>query len=195
MQDRTNRVPAAIEPAREKRLLTLWVIVTILLAVRSIPAQSIPTATRAGDLQIGGGFSFARSAYNFTPLHLIGGTFYTTFAWKHHWGGEFDFHHVKGTADSTVYERTYEIGPRFFLVRGPLSPYAKAMYGRGVYNFSQNRANLAYNIYTLGGGLDFAVRRSIDIRADYEYQNWAGFPLGTLHPSLITLGLAYHFHE
>ncbi|HEX3571090.1 MAG TPA: outer membrane beta-barrel protein [Acidobacteriaceae bacterium] len=158
-------------------------------------AQGLPTATRAGDLQIGGGFTFARSGYNFVPTHLIGETFYTTFAIRSHWGGEFDFHNVKATEDSTVYERTYEIGPRVFLSRGPLTPYAKLMIGRGVYNFPQNRANIAYNIYTYGGGADLAVRRAINVRLDYEYQNWAGFPLGTLHPSVVTVGVAYHFHE
>jgi opacity protein-like surface antigen len=160
-----------------------------------LPAQGLPTATRVGDLQIGGGFTLARSGYNFTPLHLIGETFYTTFDMRHHWGAEFDFHNVKPTEDSTIYERTYEIGPRLFLTRGPFTPYAKVMIGRGVYNFSQSRANIAYNIYTFGGGIDLAVKRSVNVRLDYEYQNWAGFPLGTLHPSVITIGVAYHFHD
>lgn len=195
MQDWTNRVASGSELTVQKLLLNLLITVVMLLAARSLSAQGLPTATRAGDLQIGAGFSFARSGYNFTPIHLVGETFYTTFAWRYHWGGEFDFHNVKGTADSTIYERTYEIGPRFFLVRGPVTPYVKAMYGRGIYNFSQNRANVAYNVYTLGGGVDLAVRRSLNIRGDYEYQNWAGFPLGTLHPSLFTLGVAYHFHD
>lgn len=178
------------------RVLNLLLITAVAFALcRALPAQSLPTATRAGDLQIGGGFTFARSGYNFTPIHLIGESFYTTFSWKKHWGGEFDFHNAHASDDSTIYERTYEIGPRIFLPRGPITPYAKAMYGRGLYNFSQSRANIAYNIYTFGGGVDFAVKPSINIRADYEYQNWAGFPLGTLHPSVITVGIAYHFHE
>ncbi len=158
-------------------------------------AQSLPTASRLGDLQIGGGFVFARSGYNFTPIHLIGGGAYTTFAIRPHWGAEFDFHHTRSTSDTTVYERTYEIGPRVFITRGPLVPYAKIMYGRGVYNFHNSLANVAYNIYTFGGGADFRLTRSINLRGDYEYQNWAGFPLGTLHPSVVTIGAAYHFHE
>jgi opacity protein-like surface antigen len=158
-------------------------------------AQSMPTASRLGDLQIGGGFVFARSGFNYTPIHLLGFGAYTTFAIRPHWGGEFDFHNVKASNDSTIYERTYEVGPRVFLTRGPLSPYAKVMYGRGVYNFSHNIANVAYNIYTFGGGADYHLTRSINLRADYEFQNWAGFPLGTLHPSVGTIGVAYHFHE
>jgi len=158
-------------------------------------AQIRETASRIGDLQLGGGFVFATSNYNFTPIHLIGGAFYTTFDMRTHWGGEFNFHQNTSTSDSTVYERTYEIGPRIFVHRGAFSPYAKALYGRGVYNFSHNIANVAYNMYTFGGGADFQVRRSINVRADYEYQTWAGFPIQNLHPSVITIGVAYHFHE
>ena len=156
-------------------------------------AQSLPTADRTGDLQIGGGFVFARSHYNFTPITLIGGAGYVTFDWRNHWGLEGDFRHSRGTADSTVYERTYEVGPRIFLTRGNITPYAKVMFGRGVYNFHNSVANVAYNLYSYGGGADFRVSRSLNVRADYELQNWMGFPLGTLHPSVVTLGVAYHF--
>jgi hypothetical protein len=163
----------------------------------SLPAraQSEPTATRLGDLQLGGGFVFAKSDYNFTPINLLGGGFYATFDNRNHWGGEFNFRHSQSTLDSTVHETTYEIGPRIFLARGPSIPYAKVMYGRGIYNFSNGIANVAYNMYVFGGGIDIPVRRSLNVRADYEYQNWMSFPLGTLHPSVVTVGVAYHFHE
>jgi opacity protein-like surface antigen len=158
-------------------------------------AQTRETASRVGDLQIGGGFVFGNSNFNFNPVHLIGGAVYTTFDKRNWWGGEFDFRNSKPTSDSTVYERTYEIGPRVFINRGGFTPYAKVMYGRGVYNFSNNIANVAYNMYTFGGGADFHVRRSLNIRADYEYQTWMGFPIADLHPNVFTIGVAYHFHE
>lgn len=158
-------------------------------------AQSMPTATRVGDLQLGGGFVFARSDYNFTPNHLLGEAFYATFDKRDHWGGEFDFRHSQSTEDSTVHETTYEIGPRIFLARGPFIPYAKVLYGRGVYNFPNSVANVAYNMYTFGGGIDIPVRRSLNVRGDYEYQTWMGFPIADLHPSVITIGVAFHFHE
>ena len=94
------------------RLRAAIVTCVILGSSHLVSAQGLPTATRAGDLQIGGGFTYARSGYNFTPLHLIGESVYATFDMRHRWGGEFDFHNVKPTEDSTVYERTYEIGPR-----------------------------------------------------------------------------------
>jgi hypothetical protein len=181
------------------RLFSSAAAIIAILAICGAPtsarAQSGPTASRLGDLQLGGGFVFARSDYNFAPLHLIGGAFYTTFDKRNHWGGEFNFHQNRGTEDSTVYQRTYEIGPRIFIARGPFIPYAKVLYGRGVYNFHNSVANVAYNMFTFGGGADFQLRRSINLRADYEYQTWAGFPISNLHPSVITIGVAYHFHE
>jgi hypothetical protein len=171
-------------------------VLTALLACSNwveARAQSLPTASRVGDLQIGGGFVFARSGYNFTPIHLIGGAAYTTFDWNRHLGAEFNFHRIGATENSTIHETTFEIGPRVYLTRGRLKPYAKVMYGRGVYNFSNNVANVAYNVYTFGGGSDYSLFRALNVRADYEYQNWAGFPLGTLHPSVVSIGIAYHF--
>jgi opacity protein-like surface antigen len=158
-------------------------------------AQSSPTASRAGDLQFGGGFAFGVSDYNFNKVSLAGGTLYASFDRREHWGYEVDFHQVKSSSDSTVYERTYEFGPRFYLTRGRFTPYGKVLYGRGVYNFSNNVANIAYNLYTFGGGTDFALTPTLNLRADYEFQSWSGFPLATLHPSLLSIGVAYHFRK
>lgn len=184
-------------PFTHLRVVVAGVFAVLLSCCKppSLGAQSLPTASRVADLQIGGGFVYARSAFNFTPIHLLGETFYTTFDPRPHWGGEFSFHNAKGSPDSTTYERTYEVGPRVFIHRGRFSPYAKVLIGRGVYNFHNNLANVAYNIYTFGGGADYQITRSINLRGDYELQNWASFPLGTLHPSVITVGAAFHFHQ
>jgi opacity protein-like surface antigen len=206
--------PAALQPQRRRRSArpfgaphnrrkpALALGAALLLAAFAPPsaqAQSgryaMPTATRAGDLQLGGAVALGNSTYNFNTSQLIGGAFYTTFDIRSHWGAEFNFRQTKPTSDSTVYERTYEIGPRVYVLKGDFAPYAKVMYGRGVYNFSNSVANIAYNIYTVGGGADFRVTRSINVRADYEYQTWPGFPLAALHPNIVTLGVAFHFHE
>jgi hypothetical protein len=195
-----HRNPASEGPPDRSRIFNFATIAFLAMcavccASLSAHAQTRETASRVGDLQIGGGFVFSTSDYNFTPIHLIGGAAYTTFDWRTHYGAEFDFRHNRSTADTTVYERTYEIGPRAYLTRGSFEPYAKVLFGRGVYNFRNGIANVAYNMYTFGGGADFHVRRSLNVRADYEYQSWIGFPLGTLHPNVITIGVAYHFHE
>ena len=171
------------------------IVLCYFVAARPLRAQSLPTASRAGDLQIGGGFVFGHSNFNSTPTGLIGGAGYFTFDPRPHWGGEFSFRQSRSTVDNTVTERTYEIGPRLVVHRGRLAPYAKGLYGRGVYNFPNSVANIAYNMYTFGGGADLAITRAINIRADYEYQTWLGFPLGHFNPNIVTIGVAYHFHE
>lgn len=192
----SNRgIRAAVRPRRWPITAVLLALAACFLAPLPAPAQSAPTATRLGDLQLGGGLVLAKSDYNFTPITLLGEAFYTTFDRRNHWGGEFDFRHSQSTLDSTVHETTYEIGPRIFIARGPFIPYAKVLYGRGVYNFPDSVANVAYNMYTFGGGFDIRVRRSLNVRADYEYQTWMGFPIADLHPSVVTIGVAYHFHE
>jgi len=190
-----NGLRMAIRLLGNSAISAAIVLGLICLGPSFASAQSMPTADRVGDLQIGGSVAYARSGYNFTPIHLIGEGLYTTFDWKTHLGAEFNFHNTTASPDSTVYERTYEIGPRVYLTRGRFVPYAKVMYGRGVYNFHNSVANVAYNMYTFGGGADFRILRQLNVRADYEYQNWMSFPLGTLHPSVIMVGVAYHFHE
>ena len=187
--------PRAGLPWQIAGVAVLLTVLGVGQAGAQIGGRALPTASRAGDLQIGGGVALGSSNYNFTSTHLVGFAAYTTFDIRTHWGAEFSFHQNKSTTDSTVYERTYEIGPRLCVLKGRFEPYAKALYGRGVYNFSNNVANIAYNIYTVGGGADFRVTRSLNVRADYEYQTWPGFPLATLHPSVITLGVALHFHQ
>jgi hypothetical protein len=183
--------PRAIH-IRQGRALALALLLAGCLSTTA-RAQALPTASRIGDLQIGAGFAFGSSSYNFNRSNLTGEAFYTTFDRRSHWGFEADFRQVSPSSDSTVYERSYEIGPRVLVRRGRLAPYSKFLIGRGVYNFSGNVANLAYNFYTIGGGTDFSLTPTLNLRADYELQNWLGFPLGTLHPNLFTIGVAYHF--
>ncbi len=179
-------------PHRAPHLLAALLL---LLAAPRAFAQAMPTATRAGDLQFGGGLTFGTSTYNFDTAQLLGGTAYAAFDVRKHWGAEFDFHQLKPSDDSTVYERTFEIGPRYHINAGPFAPYAKAMVGRGIYNFHNSNANIAYNIFTAGAGIDYHLFRSWNLRAGYEYQTWPNFPLNTLHPSIVTIGFAYHVHE
>src|SRR5947209_7028684 len=103
--------------------------------------QAMPTASRIGDLQIGGGLALGRSNYNFNTASLLGETAYAAFDIRKHWGAEVDFHNVKDSGDTTVYERTFEFGARYQITRGPFVPYAKLMYGRGIYNFPNGVAN------------------------------------------------------
>lgn len=121
---------------------------------------------------------------------------YSTFDFKEHWGIDFSFHQVKYDQPSGIHlsERTYEIGPRYVLHYGRFNPYAKVMIGRGVFNFPYDAANLAYNMFAGAGGVDVAVMKRVNVRAEYEYQRWMSFPPnGSISPQVYSVGAAYHF--
>jgi opacity protein-like surface antigen len=158
-------------------------------------AQASPTATRRSSLQVGAGFSIADTDY--LPKRINGTTIYADWDFYHHLGVEGEFRYIKD-GKTNIYEKTYEIGPRYSRTyHGRFSPYVKGLYGRGVFNFTylgETTANLAYNMLGAGGGLDYKVLPFLNIRGEYEYQHWFGFPPNGLTPSVITIGAAYRFH-
>jgi len=163
--------------------------------------QALPTATRIADVQIGSGFVFGKSTNSqvipSTQLTLTGFAVYGVYDGREHFGFEGNFRQINNPGGSQIYERTYEVGPRYVLHydRYIFNPYVKVLYGRGVYNYPGTVANLAYNMYTAGGGADMRLSYSFNVRVDFEYQTWMGFPRGDLHPSVMTLGVAYHFPQ
>lgn len=181
-------------------------------------SQAHTTASRLADIQVGVDYTpYARSDYTINSIRGYG--FYGTIDWTNHWGLAADYHQLNDPQPTKVYERTYEIGGRYVRHYGLAHPYAKAMYGRGVFNFpadcrdkttnfpvacnssNVNPAtdvsvgNLAYNMMVGGAGVDFHVTKRINVRADYEYQKWfSGEGLsGGLAPQLFTIGVAWHF--
>lgn len=184
------------------RLGLLAVLVCIGLAATAVASgQSLPTATRLADTQIGGMFLFAKSTNSqvipSTGLTLPGYGIYGVFDKREHLGIEGGFRQVNDMGGSQIYERTYEVGPRYVLHydRYIFNPYGKLLYGRGVYNYPHAVANLAYNMYTVGAGADVRLSYSFNVRVDYEYQTWMGFPRGDIHPGILGVGVAYHFPQ
>jgi hypothetical protein len=174
----------------------------IFLETLSLRAQVAPAATRGGrELQAGASFDLGHSDYGTSTLRGLG--FYTTDDFRPHLGVELNFHQLYDSNSKTaIYERTYEVGPRYSLKFGPLRPYAKLMIGRGVFQFPPDPlhpkngpvANLAYTMWSGGFGADYRVKPSMNIRVDYELQRWSGFPPNGLSPRVLSLGVAYHFH-
>ena len=162
----------------------------VIPASQSLHAQAAGTAIRKADLQLGVGYVNANSDYS--TERFSGVAFYTTFDVTSHLGAEFVLHQAYGKQYG-IYERSYEIGPRYYRTYGHLKPYAKLMYGRGVFNFPYDQANLAYNMFAAGGGADYAVLPWLNVRGDFEFQRWLSFPPSGLTPTLVTIGVAYHF--
>lgn len=174
-------------------LTRIIVFITLLGTASVVHAQARPAGERAGDLKIGGGFSTANSDYG---DRYNGGAAYVNYDFLPHIGVEGEFHFVKDPND--LYEKTYEVGGRYFHpYKRRWVPYAKGMYGRGVFNFPPLadgfRANLAYNLIAGGIGVDYKAKPWLYVRADWEYQHWFGFQGSSLTPSILTIGAAYRF--
>jgi len=166
-------------------------------------AQATPTASAAGVLQIGAMFNLANTDYR--PQDFKGYGFYATFDFGRNLGIEGEFHQVNDpNSAENIYERTYEIGPRYVLHYGRFQPYGKILYGRGVFNYPNlvaagetvptPTANLAYNLLAGGIGLDYRALTAMNVRVDYEFQQWVGFPPNGLSPKILGIGVAYRFH-
>lgn len=173
-------------------------LLCLVWPAHSLHGQAEPTATRAGDLQVGGTFDLANSDY--APNRFHGYGIFSSFDFRYHFGALVEFHQVNDPAPSQVmYERTYLAGARYVLHYGKFRPYAKGLFGRGVFNYPKVGpaglgANIAYNVAAGGGGVDYSLARSINVRADYEYQSWLGFLPQGLTPQLIEVGASYRFH-
>ena len=183
------------------RLKVFTLICLISLTVSRLHGQATPTASRAGDLQIGAMFNIAYPDYR--PETFKGYGFYATYDFLYNVGIEGEFHQVNDpNATEGIYERTYEAGPRYVLHYSRFAPYGKIMYGRGVFNYPPvfgdpkvgPIANLAYNIIAIGAGVDYHVVPALNVRVEYEYQQWLSFPPNGLTPQVFSIGAAYRFH-
>lgn len=178
-------------------LTRIFVLSCLLGGASMLHAQATATASRGVDLKVGGGFTTANGDYS---GRYNGGMAYFTYDFTPHIGIEGNFHFIKAANNSYLYEKTYEIGGRYFrnYREDTISPYVKLMYGRGVFNFPPSyvngpQANLAYNLFAIGGGADYKLRPYLYIRGDFEYQHWMSFVGSSLTPSLLSIGVAYHF--
>jgi opacity protein-like surface antigen len=177
-----------------KHFLKLPAFALFALGTARLHAQALPTASRAGDLQIGVTYSSANANYEYVTDRIAGLGIYADFAFRERWGFEFTLHQLNDP-NSDVYQRTYEFGGRYMRHYRGVTPYVRASVGRGVLNYPLNDANLAYNILAGAAGADFAVHPRINVRAEFEYEDWLSTPGAGLHinPSMLTVGVAYHF--
>lgn len=160
-------------------------------------AQAVPTASRSGSLQIGGGFTYARPDYG-GPIRGL--SIYGDYDFTKHFGIEGDIHFVNLWTPEDIGETSYLIGPRYRRHYGRFTPYAKGMLGFGQFMYQYPSrypaaATYTYKIYSLGGGLDLRATKHLNVRAfDFEFQGWPGYPPDGLTPIVMTVGAAYSFH-
>ncbi|WP_348268953.1 outer membrane beta-barrel protein [Edaphobacter paludis] len=161
-------------------------------------AQAVPTATRSGSLQIGGGVTYARPDYG--PKGIAGLTIYGDYDFTRHLGVEGDMHFVNLITPTDISEDTYLIGPRYRFHYNRFTPYAKALFGFGRFGYQApsqygNKASTyTYGLMSFGGGVDLRATKHLNVRAfDFEYQDWPGYRGKGLSPVVMTVGVAYSF--
>lgn len=158
-------------------------------------AQAVPTATRSGYLQVGGGVSLARPDY--TDVFDQGLSAYVDYDFTRHIGVEAIYHNTSMITPKDVGEDTYLIGPRYVFRKDRFNPYVKLLGGIGQIKFQFDNVphtTYTYSVFAAGGGLDIRVTNHINIRAiDIEAQMWPSFKPHSLSPFVATVGVAYTF--
>lgn len=178
-----------------KKLITFGTIVCTLALPAKTHAQANPTATRLSHIQLGGGFSYARTDYG--QRGDKGLTIFGDYDIGVHWGVEANYHYTSISTPDNLSENSFTIGPRFIVRKHHFHLYGKGLIGLGHIDApltSVNRltANETDFLFAGGGGVEYMLWDHITLRpVDVEYQRWS-FKTG-LTPVVLTTGVAYHF--
>jgi opacity protein-like surface antigen len=180
--------------------LTFWLsLLGSLLAGCSAYGQAVPAAT-LNTLQIGVGISHGTADEWVPPVKdtSVGLTFYATLDVFNHLGPEADVHFQTLSTPHGFVQDTYLLGPRYTIHKGRFEPYGKVLGGFGHASVSGGTyvPNTPGTFFTIafGGGLDFRVTPTVDVRGDFEYQDWLTFGPNGLTPTVTTVGVAYRFY-
>jgi hypothetical protein len=159
-------------------------------------AQALPTASRE-PIEVGAAFSFGTPDYQQTTTYVQGVTVFANAGLRGRLGAQLDVHLDSLITPIDIGEDTYQIGPRFTVLHEDrVNIYAKAIGGIGRFAYQRgsyaNPQTFTYGVFSVGGGIEYRVSRRIDVRAiDLEFQSWPGFPGGTLHPVVASMGVAW----
>lgn len=177
-----------------KSFISIASLIGVLSLAASANAQALPTATGAGFLQAGGGYTFANPDYG--QFKIQGGTGYIDYDFLPHWGVEAEAHIIALITPTDLAENSFLIGPRYVYPHGRFSFYGKGMLGIGNIDIQApdglNRTPGTDFAYAAGAGVDYRLTRHIILRPiDFEYQHWSY--LTGLTPTVFTFGVAYRF--
>ncbi|HEV2618514.1 MAG TPA: outer membrane beta-barrel protein [Acidobacteriaceae bacterium] len=178
-----------------KTLLTIGTLAAAALSFSATGhAQALPTATAAGALQAGIGWSYALPDYGTDKIQGI--TAFADFDFAAKVGVEAEYHYISLITPADLGENSVLVGPRYIIPRGRYSLYAKALVGIGDIAIQEVQDNPqggagTYLAYGAGGGIDYRIGRHLVARGDFEYQHWS-YRNG-LTPMVITGGIAYRF--
>jgi opacity protein-like surface antigen len=111
-------------------------------------------------------------------------------------GGE-----IRGSYASYSFQslKLISVGPKLTYDAGRFHPYADFLIGYGVGTFKQSlgptyKGNNS-TVYSVGGGLDYALTRYWAVRLDYHHESWDfDAPDQPFHPQPVSIGVRYSVH-
>jgi opacity protein-like surface antigen len=198
-----------------KKTLLPWGFLVVLPCIalaqsRESANAKIPVVTAGAEFSIFNPDFYCKSN---SPVecdggHLIKGIgIFGDYNLRGRWGveGEARWLHFGGL-DGQV-ESTYLVGPRIKLYRHrALSVWAKFLVGDGVITSAHypgpNTFQGSLFVYAPGAAVDYRISRKLSLRADYEFQRWPKFGVGSLNgvnhnngltPNGFSFGVAYVF--
>lgn len=164
-----------------------------LVLSHAIRAQARSTASRSADISIFAGGQFADPAYG--PQNSGGvalGLDYTRYIQRLPVDFSLELR-ANFNSNSYVSEHTYLAGLRAGHTFGRITPYVDFLIGPGNIHFPQNVYYTGDNstVPSYGGGLDFKVTHSFDLKLDLQGQHWNTGEV-SFAPTLGTVGVVYH---
>ncbi len=180
------------------------IVAALLMAPGFVAAQSDYSAERGPvAFTVGGSYSFFNAAYG--GYKVMGPVAYGEFSpliWDHAaLEGEGRWLTMGGSRGFSEYN--YLIGPVYRMTLSEhraFHPYVKGLVGAGIVDFPNHLAVGRYFVAAPGGGVDYTLNRRWRVRADYEYQIWAGASDipgkagGTMMPNGLSVGLRYRVY-
>ena len=183
---------------RKSTLLRQWsslivVFAGLVVVAPSLHAQAAYTAERTTRIQAGFGFLALNPDYR--PGNIIGLSAWGDYDFSKYVGAEISTHFAEFITPDDLSENSYMIGPRLIYRHKRLTAYGKVLVGRATITNQQYNLSSSYNMYALGGGLEYRLGRRFNVRlVDFEQQEWPDFAPHTLAPTAMTFGVSYILH-
>ena len=168
-------------------------IFVFLLPARS-EAQDMPTALRTMDISVFQGFETVNTGYA-NPRNngvLFGANVTRYFGFPIAPSLEARLNIANGSA---VNEHTYLFGLRAQeTLFQRYHPYANLLLGPGTVHSNYSTYEGKSIVYSYGAGVDIDIYSVIQAKLDFQGQHWNLGQPGVLKPTVVSIGIAYHFH-
>jgi hypothetical protein len=179
------------------------ILTTIFLLVHVANAQAIPTASQTLQLSAFGGvtgvFTGLEGGHN---LSLSAGLD-LAFLSLHGFHPAAEIRGIYPVDTGTISSQKSLLGGiRVDRRYGFVRPYVDFLAGRGEIDYQSGGftiGNLTYlstssAVYSPGAGVDLDLTHHLSFKGDYQFQTWSTpvVPSGTIHPSVVTVGVVYH---